>query len=569
MLNEAVLDALEYLYPEHNQNELHLRIETLLKNYSERNVFSSEKKEISEKDVFLITYGDSILSSGKKPLESLNHFLNSKIDNRIQNIHILPFYPYSSDDGFSVIDYFNVSSDLGEWEDIQKLSENYNLMFDGVVNHISSQSEWFTAYLKGDSDYSNYFIHVESESDLSEVVRPRALPLLTEFKTSQGTRKIWTTFSEDQVDLNFKNPDVFLKILELILFYCEKGAQYLRLDAIGFLWKEIGTSCIHLPQTHRIIQLYRELVELVKKDFVLITETNVPHKDNISYFGNGYNEAAMVYQFPLPPLLLNAIMTEKCTYLTNWAKQLKNPSPETGYFNFIASHDGIGLNPVRGIIPEDEILIMAERVKKLGGLVSYKMNADRSMSPYELNISLFNAVSGENEPEELNIRKFILLHALQMSLSGSPAIYIHSLLGSVNDYEGVKKTGRYRSINREKLDSETIMGELSDPSSRRYRIFEELMKLIEIRTGDKAFHPGAGQDILEISDSVFSLRRRSVDNESEILGIFNFSGKKEIVINPLWGYTLIDLISNEFVSENIELVPYGFHWYKIVSKIYE
>jgi glucosylglycerate phosphorylase len=563
MLNESVQETLLYLYPEHNQIELHNKIETLIEPYRRSNGCNSGRREITEKDVFLITYGDSILSPGQRPLESLYEFLSEKIGQQIPNIHILPFYPYSSDDGFSVTDYFKVNRELGDWNDVEKLSEDYSLIFDGVINHISSESEWFGNYLKGDPEYKDYFIRVEPETDLSRVTRPRALPLLTEFQTSEGIQKVWTTFSEDQIDLNFRNPDVFLKILELIFFYIEKGARYLRLDAIGFLWKEIGTTCLHLPQTHRIIQLYRELVELVKEDFVFITETNVPHKDNISYFGNGYNEAAMVYQFPLPPLLLNAVMTENCRYLTGWAKELKNPSSETGFFNFLASHDGIGLNPVRGIIPESEIVEMADKVKDSGGLVSYKTNPDGSMSPYELNISLYNAIAGQNESEEVHIRKFILIHALQMSLSGSPAIYIHSLLGSANDYEGVRNTGRNRSINREKLDRETILKELENPESRRGRIFSGLMKLIEIRRNEKAFHPGAGQRVLNLGDSVFTLIRKSTDLESEILGLFNFSGEKEIVRNPLWGYTLIDSVSQEKVTDTIEMEPLSFHWLKI------
>lgn len=557
MLSDSIRVKLEQLYPQHSQEQLLQKIESIVLTFKTNYTTVTEKRDISENDVFLITYGDSLLEEGKQPLEVLNDFLQKYLKGLIPNVHILPFYPYSSDDGFSVIDYYEVNQELGDWEHIQALSENVNLMFDGVINHISSQSEWFQKYLLGEDFFSNFFIEMDPSVDLSQVTRPRALPLLSPYETQKGEKYIWTTFSRDQIDLNFSNPEVFLEVLRLIFFYISKGAAFLRLDAIGFLWKRIGTCCIHLPETHAVIQVYRELIEIVRKDFQFITETNVPHEDNVSYFGDGYNEASMVYQFPLPPLVLHSILNNDCSYLSKWASTLILPSNETGFFNFLASHDGIGLNPARGILPEVEILNMAALIEKRGGYVSNKKNSDGSESPYELNISLYNALSDESEEEEVRIEKFLLAHAIQLSLVGTPAIYIHSLLGSQNYVDGVKQTGRYRSINREKLDYGSIQNELGDSTNRRSRIFRALSALIAIRKGEKAFHPNQSQEILEMGKDILAIKR------GDVLCLFNMTVEKQIAQKGMSGYKFNNLLKDDKQKNKIELKPYGFGWFKM------
>lgn len=566
MAVESIYQKLQVLYPDYNTENLEKRIKLILKVFKEKAGILNLKTEVSEKDCFLITYGDSIYESGCNPLASLSSILENKITGLIPNIHILPFYPFSSDDGFSVIDYFNVDPKLGGWDDIKKLSENFSLMFDGVINHISAESNWFKSYLTGEQKYKNYFIEVDENEDLTMVTRPRALPLLSKMITSDGYKNIWTTFSSDQVDLNYQNPDLFIKILELILFYIEKGATFLRLDAIGFLWKKIGTNCIHLPETHLVIQLYRQLIEEVTNGFIFISETNVPHKDNISYFGNGYNEASLVYQFPLPPLILNALLSNNGDYLTNWAKELKTPSDKTGFFNFLASHDGIGLNPVRGIIPEDEILLMAEHVKMSGGLVSYKKNSDGTESPYELNISLFDAFSKTGETEDTLIKKFILAHALQFSMAGFPAIYIHSIFGSRNYTAGVEETGRNRTINREKLEKNNLLNELGDKSSRRSKVYEGLKTMIQVRTTNRAFHPNGKQEVFSTSSSIFSIIRTSPDGGEKVYCIYNLTAKSISVKSQFRENDYVDLFNNTLSSEIPKLEPYQYYWLKLKKK---
>src|SRR5215211_1459053 len=319
------------------------RLRAILNDYPSLRPAQGSGDLLSERDSVLITYADQIREPDTFPLQTLTRFCEQSISGLVNSVHLLPFYPYSSDDGFSVIDYRAVNPEFGTWEHISQLSQTFRLMFDAVINHASVQHEWFQAFLRNESAYREYFVTVEGNPDLSQVVRPRALPLLTIFETSSGPKRVWTTFSADQVDLNFKNPDVLLQIIDTLLFYVSYEAQLIRLDAIAYLWKEVGTSCIHLPQTHRIIRLFRAVLDLVAPHVLLITETNVPHQDNISYFGNGSDEAQMVYNFALPPLVLHTLYTGNSRILSQWAAALTLPSSQTTFFNFLASHDGIGI----------------------------------------------------------------------------------------------------------------------------------------------------------------------------------------------------------------------------------
>jgi glucosylglycerate phosphorylase len=394
----------------------------------------AEPRPLDQRDAVLITYGDQFRREGEPPLKTLESFGKQYLQGLVTGMHILPFYPYSSDDGFSVIDYRAVDPELGTWEHVERLGQHFEMMFDAVINHISSQSEWFQKYLAGDENYDDYFIALPQDSDLTAVVRPRVSPLLTRYERRGEPVYVWTTFSADQIDLNYQNPEVLRQIVDILLMYVERGARFIRLDAIAYLWKEIGTTSIHLPYTHLVVQFLRAVLDEVAPYVSLITETNVPHVDNVSYFGNGYNEAQMVYNFALPPLVLHAYLTGSARYLTAWAQQLSLPSTKVTFFNFLASHDGIGLNPARGILSEEEILEMVARVEAHGGLVSSKTNPDGTQSPYEMNISYFDALSDPNsaEPVEVQVQRFLGSQAILLAMAGLPGIYVHSLLGSRN-----------------------------------------------------------------------------------------------------------------------------------------
>lgn len=569
-LSNTLFSKLEFIYGNEKAFAIFPQINQLLDRYSGLQN-EQMKRWVSEKDVMLITYGDSIRSDGEAPLRTLRKFLLSNCKELLSAVHILPFYPYSSDDGFSVIDYREVNPELGAWDDVTELSHHYDLMFDGVINHISQHSYWFQQYLSGNAEYADYFIEADPEADYSSVTRPRALPLLTKFHTPSGEKSIWTTFSDDQIDLNFANGKVLLEILEILLMYAARGARYIRLDAIGFMWKKLGTSCMHLEETHAIVQVIREVLEAVAPDTVIITETNVPHKDNIGYFGNGSNEAHMVYQFPLPPLTLHTLHTGNSSKLLAWADSLESTTEQTAFFNFLASHDGIGVRPVEGILTKEEVNAMAEKVKVHGGFISYKHNGDGTKSPYELNINYLNALSHPEDSIELKVKRFNAAHAILLSFMGMPAIYVHSLFGSQNDLEGVKATGRYRSINREQLRYEQLQSELELDGSLRQQVFHSLKKLIEIRTGEPCFHPNASQRVLKSDDRLFTLARQSSEGD-EVLAIVNVTNDPiHLLFSELkagWksGQAAVDLISGQsFQAEDslrLTLAPYQVMWIK-------
>jgi glucosylglycerate phosphorylase len=528
-------------------------------------------------DALLITYGDMVQEAGQSPLVSLGEFLDQYVRDSLSGIHLLPFYPYSSDDGYSVIDYKSVDSKLGDWDDIAQLAYHYRLMFDAVINHISAESEWFQGFVAGDPRYRDYFITVEPGTDLSGVFRPRALPLLTPVDTFEGQKLVWTTFSDDQIDLNFKDPQVLLDIIDVILFYIERGAEYIRLDAVGYLWKEIGTSSLHLPEAHQIIRLFRAILDQTAPHVMLVTETNVPHQDNVAYFGDGLNEAQMVYNFSLPPLVLHTIGRGNAGALSDWAKSLDTPSLRASFLNFTASHDGIGLTPAYGLISRADIENLAERTRALGGHVSFRQNADGSKSPYELNINYLDALADPEFPEEQPralARRFLLSQEIMLALRGVPGIYFHSLFGSRGWPEGVTRTGHYRTINRQKLERQKIEKELADPDSLRSLVFYPYLNLIKLRQTEPgaAFSPVGMQEVLELDERVFALRRGSEDGKQEILCLHNVSGQAlqiplDVRVTAIARESaLIDLIGKETYKFKfnaggiIPLEPYQSVW---------
>ncbi len=530
-MNKTLIDQLTFLYGGHVSARLFEQTQNVLNKY--RPSIKPRNGTLTERDAMLITYGDQVQAPNQKPLQTLKSFCDTYLTNIVSSVHILPFYPWTSDDGFSVVDYRQINPSLGDWNDVSSM-QNFRLMFDGVINHISSQSEWFQKFLQDDPHYKDYFIVIDGEPDLSQVVRPRALPLLTSFQTPSGEKKVWTTFSADQIDLNFKNPEVLLEILDILLLYIERGATFIRLDAIAYLWKEIGTTCIHLPQTHAVIQFLRAAISDVAPHVQLITETNVPHPDNISYFGDGTNEAQLVYNFALPPLTLHTFHTGDARILSNWARTLTLPSDKTTFFNFLASHDGIGLNPARGILSNAEINSLVNKVIEHGGLISYKHNADGTQSPYEMNINYFDALSNpsllkppgtamEAETIELQVSRFIAAQSIMLSLIGMPGIYFHSLFGSRGWLEGVKQTGRNRTINREKLQFTELQNQLADESSLRSKVFAKYSELLKTRSSSPAFDPHGTQKIMDLHPSVFAVERTSPDGTARVLCLHNVS----------------------------------------------
>ncbi|EAG9986607.1 alpha-amylase [Listeria monocytogenes] len=510
---------------------------------------------ISEKNVYLIAYGDSIFEKNKHPLQTLNEFLQEYAQDVITDVHLLPIFPSTSDDGFSVTDYKQIDEQLGDWDDVQKMSENFRVMLDFVANHMSKSSDWFKRFSDNEAPYNQFFIEKNSQFDYKNVTRPRTSPL---FHKYENGKELWTTFSEDQLDLNVRNIDCLVALTDVLLFYASKQATSIRLDAIGFLWKTSGTTCMHLPETHEIITLWRLLIDELYPNLQIITETNVPHEENISYFGDGENEANMVYQFPLPPLVLHTFTCHDTTKLSKWAKSISQVSSTATYFNFLASHDGIGMRPATGILSDEEINSLVQKAVQNGGQVSYKDNADGTQSVYELNINYGEALQnlGEDTTEELVTKKIIAAHSILLTLQGIPAIYYHSLLGSKNDLVGYEESGINRRINREKLEKNQLVHEL-ETDTYRQTIFTSLKKLVPIRRNHTAFSPFATQEILDLEPDVFAIKRES--EEECIYGIINVTSHN---IRKTLAFSGTNLLTNQPVTSELELTAYEVVWIK-------
>jgi glycosidase len=491
---EGVFPGLKNLMDVYGRDEV---IREKRKKYNNRPV-------LSEKDAFLITYADTLRSDGEKPLRTLHRFLKRHIKDAVTGIHILPFFPSSSDGGYAVTDYENVNPRFGTWEDIREISKDYRLMVDLVLNHISSQSEWFKKFLKGDKRYRDYFIWSDKMIDMPEVFRPRESPLFTEFNTAMGKKYLWTTFSADQIDLNYKNPDVLLRIVDVLFFYLSKGVEVIRLDAIGYAWKEPHTSCVNLSKTHQIVRLFRSVLEYIAPYALILTEANFPYKDNIAYFGEGH-EANMVYKFSLPPLVIDAFARKDTRYIREVTERTRQ---DLLFFDFLASHDGIGLLSAREILNKEDFDNLLRITKSHKGFISYKAAGGEEV-PYELNISYFDAI---NDPSQANdslaVKRFLASQAIMLALKGIPGIYIHSLLGSRNYYEGVQETGIKRMINRERLIEMKLEESLSDQRSRCYQVLKGFLDLLKARETVLPFHPSSTREVIDCDKRLLVMERR-------------------------------------------------------------
>ncbi|MBN2504654.1 MAG: sugar phosphorylase [Bacilli bacterium] len=550
----AIIDRLKILYPNEYRSVAN-NLKRLIADWQPK--IRARYRDISEKDVCLITYGDAIYSDDEKPLATLTEFMKDHLSGLINVVHILPMYPYTSDDGFSVVDFRKIDPELGDWTNIKQLNEEFDLMFDAVINHVSVSSEYFRGFMNSSSKYKGFFLEVDPAVDLSTVVRPRTSSLITEYEGKSGKKYVWTTFSADQVDLNYHEPRVLLEVLDVLLFYVYHGARFIRFDAVGFIWKKLGTTCMHLNETHEIVKLMREVIDSISSGVKIITETNVKHHENISYFGNGSDEASLVYQFPLPPLVLHAYLRQDASRLLSWLEQLPETSETTTFFNFLASHDGIGLRPLEGLLADSEIKFTVDTVVSRGARINYRSLANGEKIPYECCITYVDALSERDATDSIRAARLLGAHLILLSLQGLPAVYYHSLLGSRNDYLGADVSGVNRRINREKLEYKKLVKELNLIDDLRDLVFSGMKKMIQTRTGNHLFHPSIKQRPLFKEKSIFCLER--YDANDSVYACVNLSNQPvEIDLES----RTRSLLTGEIMEERFILEPFGYGWYQ-------
>ena len=512
-------------------------------------------RPLDQRTAVLITYGDTVSRPGEAPLATLRSLLTERVGDVVTDVHLLPMYPWTSDDGFGVVDHRRIDPALGSWDDVERLAGTHTLWFDFVANHTSSGSPWFTGWLAGEEDRAGFYLAQDPGFDTSRVVRPRTTPLFSPFRRPDGSRvEAWTTFGPDQVDVDVRTPAVLLELTDVLLGYLGRGAGAVRLDAIGFLWKESGTSCLHLPQTHAVIRLWRVLLDELAPGALLLTETNVPHAENVAYFGDGSDEANLVYQFALPPLVLHTFVSGSAAELRRWASGIGPVSPTATWFNFLASHDGIGLRPTEGLLTDADRAALVERVLDHGGRVGLSRGPDGAEKVYELNLTYLDALCTPAEAADptVLVAKGLAAHSILLTVVGVPAIYLHSLLGTPPDLAGMAESGISRRVNRATLDADALAHQL-DTDPRRAGMFDGLRRLLAVRRDQPALAPSAAQETLDLDDRVFAVRRRG--GGQTLVCVTNVTSQSV----PVPAVTGLDVTSGTRI-EALTLAPHGFAW---------
>ena len=485
-------------------------------------------------DVALIAYADSIRGAAGSPLAALRRFARRYLSGgSINTLHLLPFFPWDTDRGFSVQDYRAVDPRNGTWADIEALGGEFaHLMADLVINHASLDNPLVQGALTGNPRYRDFVIRYDDgeqpdASALAGLTRPRPDPVLTRFylvATGSHTRAtfdppgseaapddatpvsgggwVWTTFSRPpnadgsaatrQIDLNFRNPRVLLEMVEVLLCYRGHGADWVRLDAAGYMWKELGTPSIHHPNTHRLLQVLRDALA-GRADLVSVAEVNEPQDTILPYLGSEETgmESDLVYQFGHFPLAVQALLSGDASHYKRWLGTLK-PFGGRQFITVYGSHDGMGRKPVLGLLPDVDLERMVQHlVDEHGALPNYSRQAGGGRIIYELcgtPWSLINRADA-GEPVQFQVDRYVACGALGLVLRGVPAFYINGLLGVPNRLDPAS-LDENRSINREQFDEAALYAELDDPKGQMRQVLERLLRLIAVRAAEPAFAPG-------------------------------------------------------------------------------
>ena len=546
--------SLREIYPEHSEQEINSVWSQLLQILDPFRVNKNNKElEIESiwdsSSVVLITYPDSIYRKDESTLKTLTEFVKNRLGGLSSVIHVLPFLPSTSDGGFAVSNHEKIDDTFGNWNDLKDLSSKHKIMADLVLNHVSSSHPWVHQFIKSEDPGPSYIVSPSETNVWENVIRPRNTSLFTNINTKQGFKSVWTTFGPDQIDVDWRNPHIFLEFLKLLVRYITNGADWIRLDAIAFIWKEPYTTCLHLDPVHSIVKLLNKCLKIIKPSAVLITETNVPEKENLSYLIEG-NEANLAYNFTLPPLLLEAIYTGKTDLLKSWLSTWKELPRHTSLLNFTSSHDGIGLRALEGIMDDQRIHNLLVESEKRGGLVSHRRLSNGDDQPYELNISWWSAMSNEGSDNTVfQFERFLLSQLFTLSIKGVPAFYLPSVLASPNDIDSFRKTGQRRDLNREKFEANQLLDVLKNFDSPASKNISYLTHIVKVRSRLKAFHPEASMKCISTNIANCIILQRGLDEDS-VYVICNMSSKF-LSISPLNQINSLELTPEKRLLDNI------------------
>ena len=427
-----------------------------------------------ENKIMLITYPDSIGEN----LNDLHTILNKYFKEAVGGVHILPFYPSSADRGFAPMTYREVDPQFGDWQDIEALATDYYLMFDYMVNHISRSSKYFQDYIenKEDSKYKDLFINFDefwpgngpSEAQIDMIYKRKPKAPYTEVEFADGsTEKIWSTFDEEQIDINNYNPFTRQWNKSNLEFLINKGASVIRLDAFAYATKKVGTNCFFVePDIWELLDYYDEVI--TDKDAVLLPEIHEHYTMQLKVAKHGY----YVYDFALPMLLLHAIYTGRSDRLLHWFDICPRKQ-----FTTLDTHDGIGVVDVADLLTDAEIEDTVDKLYSQGGSVKriYSSTAYKNLDIYQINCTYYSAL-GEND------KAYLLARAIQFFAPGIPQVYYVGMLAGANDEELVNQTKVGRDINRHFYSKAEIDAEVKRP------VVSKLIGLMEFRNSHPAFN---------------------------------------------------------------------------------
>ena len=516
-------------------------------------------------DAVLITYADTIGEQGVPGLQALKSFVNRHLQPFAAVIHVLPFLQSTSDGGFAVASHTRLEPRFGDWSDLAALAQGRRLMADLVLNHVSASHPWVQQFMRDEQPGRSCVLEAAPDPCWADVVRPRSSNLFTQLRGPVGARQVWTTFGPDQVDLNWRSAEVLLGFARLMQRMARHGVRWIRLDAVGFVWKEPHTSCIHLPQAHQLVRVLRLLLDQVGPDGVVVTETNVPEQENLSYLRSG-DEAHLAYNFPLPPLLLEASVSGRADLLNAWLSRWPDLPPQTGLLNFTACHDGIGLRPLEGLMPQKRLLQLLIGCEQRGGLVSHRMLSSGEEVPYEINISWWSAMAdGGIDPTYLQRERFLLTQLLILALPGVPAFYLPALLAAPNDLTRFRRTGHRRDLNRPQFTAQALERRLADPDSDVSALLPALRRALAERAVHPALHPDAPMTVLSEGRSDCVILRRSRGGET-LVAVHNITAARLSFrlsglggdLNQPWADCLSGHVFEPHQSHSLE--PYAVHW---------
>jgi len=461
------------------------------------------KKELSN-EIMLITYPDSMGHN----LKDLKRILDRYFAGAVGGVHILPFFPSSSDRGFAPLGYEKVDPQFGTWEDVERIAAKYYLMCDFMINHISAQSPYYQDFLKRKdaSPYRDLFIRykdfweggepTQAQVDAIYKRKPRAPYVVADF--ADGTQeKVWCTFGEEQIDLNLASETGKRFVRENMESLCRHGISLLRLDAVGYVTKKAGTSCFFVePDIWEILAGAQETVSPYGSQ--ILPEVHEHYSMPVKIEQKGY----YVYDFALPMLLLNALYYGQTKYLKHWFTICPRHQ-----FTTLDTHDGIGVVDVRDLLPDAEIDRTKEDIFRFGANVKkvYNTAAYNNLDIYQVNCTYYSAV-GEDD------RAYLLARAVQFFAPGIPQVYYVGMLAGRNDLKLLEETKEGRNINRHYYTEEEIGTEVQRPVVRK------LLELMRFRNTAAAF--GGTFELVSCGEHELVIRRANGEDVAELRADF-------------------------------------------------